>query len=103
MLVVNHSRLPRFSAALQLTLALLAMAPDGHGGDLFVSPSGINDSAAGRGLSIGSPYRVAGDTLQTWTQVWSSTGATNTAGSVTATDNAPPPRTSRFLRLRVTR
>jgi hypothetical protein len=45
----------------------------------------------------------ASDDLQTWTSLWSSTGAANTAGPVTVTDDVAFDATSRrFLRLSIT-
>ncbi|MCM2274080.1 MAG: hypothetical protein NDI75_04705 [Candidatus Didemnitutus sp.] len=45
----------------------------------------------------------ASDDLQTWTSLWSSTGAANTAGPVTVTDDvAFDATTRRFLRLAIT-
>lgn len=45
----------------------------------------------------------ASNDLAAWTAIWSSTGASNTAGLVTVTDNAAPGVSPRFLRLRITR
>ncbi len=47
-------------------------------------------------------YQVLGsDDLDDWDAVWSSTGEQNVAGSVTASDDAPPLRNRRFLKLTV--
>lgn len=47
-------------------------------------------------------YQVLGsDDLKVWDSVWSSAGEQNVVGSVTATDDAPPPRNCRFLKLTV--
>lgn len=45
-----------------------------------------------------------GSNPASWEMIWSSTGAANTAGSITVSDNPPDPSpTRRFLRLRVSR